>query len=123
VIAGPSVQDQDKDQGSNTEDVKVRKFVFLSLLLGNNESVIPSLLKKSGSENTVSDNNREINNSDALANTTTHSIMYENGQKDGSDVPIITDLRPDGHTQLRMYYTNRTNSEVFPKSWVDITPR
>jgi hypothetical protein len=46
--------------------------------------------------------------------------VYRNEWTTRSDAPIIVDLRPDGNTQLRIYYTNETSSSILPDSWVDI---
>lgn len=52
-----------------------------------------------------------------------HSMEYPDGKTTSRDDAIITDLRPDGRTQLRIYYTKDSSSTIMPKSWVDIKTR
>jgi len=65
---------------------------------------------------------RTLNIKDAR-NGTVHSIEYPDGHTSGRDEPIITDLRPDGKTQLRIYITKGSRISIKPKSWTDIKAR
>lgn len=52
----------------------------------------------------------------------TQSIAYPKGFTGSANEndPVVVDLKPDGHTQLRIYYTGEANFSIKPNSWVDV---